>query len=432
MMLRVSIAGALGIALVLALCGRAILAASDARGDATSRTVPVHVLTGMHELCYQQPCYRPPQQVPLPQTAPWLTWAMADVRVADQARRLGIRTYAYLDPSIQYDPKRDFSPLYSEDDNTFLRGCDGRRATLRRGDLSGFLMNQSDEGYRTRVRRYVDEKMRGHYDALFVDDIFAATDTFATITNRPCGRTFQAERAGTAALFERLAMPIIFNGLSAAPDDGRTDPHAQGALELPRVLGGMFEFCLTSYDDSMDHTFEHKRIEGAWLSIENSHLETVAKEKLFFCYSTSGTPGDSPAGLAERAYVYASFLLVYRPQYSVLEMNADMARRRLSVFPEAQIVALDPVQPQPDRVDALRTPSGAYVREYRRCYLAGRDPQPCAAVVNPARASVTLALPGYRHALTLRGGAASDGGTLSRTAPAPGSLGPASGTVLFR
>jgi hypothetical protein len=431
-MTRLTAAVALG---TLTLLGAVVLAlcVTTTRGSAARAEVPVRIITGIHELCYEKSCYRPPTQVPLKEAARWLTWALADQRVADQARRAGIKTYAYLDPSIQYDPKRDYSPLYSEGESTFLRGCNGRRATLRRGDLTGFLMNQSDEAYRTRVRRYVDENVRAHYDAIFIDDIFAATDTFATITNRPCDRTFQAEREATSALFERLAMPIIFNGLSAAPDDGRTDPHSQGALELPRVIGGMFEFCLSTYDDSMDHTVGHKRVEGAWLSIENSHLQTVAKDRLFFCYAASGTPGDSPAGLDQRAYVYASFLLVYEPQRSVLEMRADSARRRLSVFPESQLVALDPVRPRPDNVEALRTPSGAYVREYRRCYLAGRDPQPCAAVVNPdARATVTLSLPAYRHALALRGGAAPDGGTVSRNAPAPASLAPATGTVLFR
>jgi hypothetical protein len=252
---RISNAVFFATGLVLALFGGAALAAP---------AVPVHVLTGMHELCYERSCYRPPQQVPLAQTARWLSWALADARVADQARRLGIRTYAYLDPSIQYDPKRDYAPLYSDDESTFLRGCDGRRATVRRGDLPGYLMNVSDGAYRARVGRYVDEQARPHYDALFVDDIFAATDTFATITNRPCNRSFAAERAATGELFAGLGMPVIFNGLGAAPDDGRTDAHAQSALRLSRVVGGMYEYCLTSADDGMDHTRAHKRVDGAW------------------------------------------------------------------------------------------------------------------------------------------------------------------------
>lgn len=394
--------------------------------------VPHHVLTGMHQLCYVQPCYHPPQQVPLAETARLLTWAMADPRVADQARKLGIRVYAYIDPSIQYDPKRDSAPLYSEDEATFLHGCDGRRATLRAGDLSGFLMDVGAPKYQARARSYVDG-LRGHYDALFVDDLFAATDTWNKVTNRPCEHSFNVERAGTYALLEQLAMPVIFNGLGSAPDDGRTDPHTQSALTAPHVLGGMYEFCLTANGNDMDHTLAHKRVEGAWYSTQNSHLQTLAKDRMFFCYSDSGTPGDSPAGIDERAYVYASFLLVYRPEKSVLEMSADTSRKRLSVFPEAQLVALDPLQPAPSEIDALRTPSGAYVREYRRCYLAGEDPQPCAAVVNPSSSKkVTIALPGYRHALALRGGALADGGSLRRDAPAPATLEPASGTVLFR
>lgn len=419
-------------------CVLALLAAGDfsrpstVRVDAAAADVPPHIMTGMHELCYVQPCYHPPQQVPLPETARLLTWALADARVADQARKLGIRTYAYIDPSIQYDPKRDAAPLYSDDEATFLRGCNGRRAMVRRGDLSGYLMDVGAPQYVARVRKYVDT-FRPHYDALFVDDLFAATDTWATVTNKPCERSFTAEREGTYALWRQLGMPVIFNGLGSAPDDGRTDPHAQGALTGPNVIGGMYEFCLTAGDNSMDHTLAHKRVDGAWLSTENSHLETLAKNRLFFCYSDSGTPGDSAAGIDERAYVYASFLLVYRPDQSVLEMSAATSRKRLSVFPEAQLVALDPVQPAPANIDGLRTQSGAYVREYRRCYLAGKDPQPCAAVVNPSGSrSVGVTLPAYRHALALRGGALADGGSLRRDAPAPATLEAASGTVLFR
>lgn len=431
-MIRFRLAMLISTGSLLAVLATGVISTPSVVRAAAGAEVPHHVMTGMHELCYVQPCYHPPQQVPLAETARLLNWAMPDMRIADAARKLGIRSYAYVDPSIQFDPKRDEAPLYSEDEATFLRGCDGRRATLRRGDLSGYLMDVGAPNYGRRVRSYVD-KLRPHYDALFVDDLFASTDTWATMVNKPCSRSFTAEREGTFALWEQLAMPVIFNGLGNAPDDGRPDPHAQSALSGPHVIGGMYEFCLTTGDGGMDHTMAHKRVDGAWLSTENSHLDTLARDRLFFCYSDSGTAGDSPAGIDERAYVYASFLLVYKPEKSVLEMAAGTSRKRLSVFPEAQLVALDPLRPAPAGVDALRTSSGAYVREYRRCYLAGQDPQPCAAVVNPSAShSVPVALPAYRHALALNGGAIADGGSLRRDAAAPAALQPASGTILFR
>jgi hypothetical protein len=412
------------LASIVSLCALPSGAASEA---------PRHVLIGMHQLCYEAPCYHSPQRVPLQEVARWISWAYADRRVTDEARRLGIKTYAYIDPSLQYDPHRDSAPLYSDDEATFLRACNGARATVRRGNLPGFLMDQGAASYRTRVRRYVDEDIRGHYDALFVDDTFAATDTYATVTNKPCRDSFDAEREKTYGLWQDLDMPVIFNKLGDAPDDGRTDQHGQSALGGPNVIGAMYEFCLSNSDDSMDHTVHHKRIDGAWLSAENSHLQTVARDKYFFCYSASGTPGDTPAGIDERSFVYASFLLVYRPDRSVLEMSADTAARRVPAFPESEIVALDPVRSQPQDVRALRSASGTYVREYRRCSLAGRPIGPCAAVVNPSPSfSTPVDLPAYRHALALRGGAIPDGGTLRTDAPAPTRLPRASGTILFR
>jgi hypothetical protein len=416
---------AAGLMLTMALTTGSV-AATSAAG------VPKHVLTGMHQLCYGTKCYHAPQQVPLHEIAPILNWALADAKVTQEARRLGIHTYAYVDPSIQFDPKQDYSPLYSEDESTFLRGCSGSRATIRRGDLSGFFMDQGSPAYRSRVRAYVDEEMRGKYDALFVDDVFAAHFTFGSVTNAPCSRSFEREREATFGLWSHLGMPVIFNGLGDAPDDGRTDPISQAALAGPGALGGMYEFCLST-NTTMDHTLMNKRVDGAWRSAENSHLETVAQRKMFVCYAGSDTPGDSEAGRVERAYVYASFLLVYQPAHSVLELAASSARRRVSVFPETTLVALQPRSAQPRDVDALRTPTGAYAREYARCYVHGVAIGKCAAVVNPsATQTVAIGLHGYAHALALHGGAIPDGGTVSTDGARPAELPPATGAVLLR
>jgi hypothetical protein len=395
--------------------------------------VAPHVMTGMHELCYTAPCYHPPQDVPLREVAPALSWALADHRVSEDARRLGIRTYAYVDPSIQYDPKRDYSPLYSEDESTFLRGCNGARAEVRRGDLGGYLMDQGSPAYRERVRTYVDSQIRGRFDALFVDDVFAAHHTWASVGNPPCARTYDREREATYGLWSSLRMPVIFNGLGDAPDDGRTAANIQAALTGPGVIGGMYEFCLSTSDNGTDHVLRKKRVDGAWLSAQNSHLQTVALGRYFLCYAGSDTPAASPSGLDERAYVYASFLLVYRLEHSVLEMAAAGARRRVPVYPESQLVALGPVRPQPRDVEELRTAGGAFVREYARCFLHGRAAGPCAAIVNPsASRTVPVSLPRYRHALELRGDALWDRGTATVTAVAPRELPPATGAVVFR
>ncbi len=408
------------------------LAAATLSVSAAPAELPRHVLTGMHELCYTAPCYHPAQGVPLSQIAPSLSWAYADRRVTGDARRLGIRTYAYVDPSIQYDPKRDYAPLYSEDESSFLRGCDGGRATVRRGDLLGFLMDQGSPAYRERVSAYVDSEFRGRYDALFVDDVLAARHTWATVVNAPCARSYEQERDATYGLWSKLGMPVIFNGLGDTQDDGGTAA-SQPALSGPGVIGGMYEFCLSTSDSRTDHTLGDKRVDGAWRSAQNSHLQTVALGRYFLCYAGSGTPAGSPSGRDERTYVYASFLLVYRLDRSVLEMAAAGARRHVPVYPESELVALDPLRPQPREVDELRTPDGAYVREYARCMLHGRPAGPCAAVVNPsASRTVALHLPGYAHALALHGEALWDHGSATLDAAAPRTLAPATAAVVFR
>jgi hypothetical protein len=419
--------------LTAALTAIVLVVATPAAAVHSEAVVQVHVLTGMHELCYGSRCYHPEQRAPLREIAPWLTWALADPAVSEDARKLGVHTYAYIDPSIQYDPARDYSPFYSGDESTFLHSCDGARAAVKRGDVDGNLMDVGAPAYRARVRAHVDAEIRGHYDALFVDDVFAANHTYATVTHAACGRTYERERDATYSLWTQLGMPVIFNGLGDAPDDGRTEEHLQAALDGPSVIGGMYEFCLTGPDDSMDHTVAHKRVDGAWRSAQNSHLAAVAGGKLFLCYAASATPGDTDAGRQERAYVYASFLLVYRPDRSVLEMAAGTARRRVSVFPESTLVALDPVRPRPAHVEDLQGPGGAYVRAYAHCFVRGVPAGACAAVVNSsASRSATVDLRGYERVLALHGGALLDGGTVALEPGSVRSLPPASGAVVFR
>ena len=123
--------------------------------------VPEHVQTSIQDLCYTDTCWHRSQKaVPLRNVAAQATWAFADASIAADARRAGIRTIAYLDPSIQYDPKRDVAPLASDDESTYLRACDGSRARVRLGDLDGYLMNEAAPAFRARLARYVDEHVR--------------------------------------------------------------------------------------------------------------------------------------------------------------------------------------------------------------------------------------------------------------------------------
>jgi len=70
------------------------------------------------------------------------------IALAGDARRAGIRTIAYLDPSIQYDPRRDFATLASPNESIYRRACGGSRARVQLGDLlDGFLDCVADRIY---------------------------------------------------------------------------------------------------------------------------------------------------------------------------------------------------------------------------------------------------------------------------------------------
>jgi hypothetical protein len=395
--------------------------------------VPEHVQTSIQDLCYTNTCWHRSQKaVPLARVAAQVTWAFADASIAADARRAGIRTIAYLDPSIQYDPKRDVAPLASDDETTYLRACDGSRARVRLGDLDGFLMNQAAPAYRERLAHYVDEHVRAEYDALFADDVFAATDTFTHVVAAPCRHTFDDERAATFGAWQAAHIPIVFNGLGLAPDDGHVSEHAVAALEGPNILGGMYEMCLTAYDEHTDHTLGHRRVDSAWMSVQNSHLAAVAHRKSFFCFAESPVDGATPDGLADRMYTYASFLLAYEPQYSVLQEHLHSAPSGVPVYPETRLVPLEPQASAHQDISDLRH-GGTYVREFAQCYIARAAAGPCAAVVNPSSTgSVAFPLHGYRAALALRGGSIADAGSVAFSAPVPSSLGPASAAIVVK
>jgi hypothetical protein len=123
---------------------------------------------------------------------------------------------------------------------------------------------------------------------------------------------------------------------------------------------------------------------------------------MFLCYDYPGG-SESPAAIDQRGFIDASFLLTFDPEQSVLAEAVDTPSG-VPVEPEMEIVPREPVVPTPSSIDALRTPSGAYAREYRACYIAGKLAGGCAVVVNP-NADVPVRFPfrGYTRTIQLRG-----------------------------
>ena len=105
----------------------------------------------------------------------------------------------------------------------------------------------------------------------------------------------------------------------------------------------------------------------------------------------------------------------------------------LHVFPESQLVALNPKVAQPSSVSGLLAQGGTYGREYADCYIAGTFAGPCAVVVNSDPSlSHAFPYPQYNHTLTLSGEGVLDGGTMSTQGAAPPlTMAPSSAAIVF-
>jgi len=161
-------------------------------------------------------------------------------------------------------------------------------------------------------------------------------------------------------------------------------------------------------------------------------LAAIAHRKAFFCFAESPLDGASPAGMGDRTYTYASFMLAYEPSYSVLQEALHSAPSGVPVYPETRLVALAPLETAGGNIETLRR-GGAYIREFARCYVARAPVGPCAAVVNPAsNESVPWPLPGYRSALAFTGGSIADGGHMRFAAPVPAVLAPATAAIVIK
>jgi hypothetical protein len=214
---------------------------------------------------------------------------------------------------------------------------------------------------------------------------------------------------------------VIYSGLNDFYQHG---PAKEIALNAG-AIGGMMEECYAQL------AVPHETNGWVWRATEATEIAMAAARKYFFCYGRDLTPAEQAND--SRVYTYGSFLLTYDPQTTVIWEYYKTATGA-HVMPESQLVALDPVQVNVTNIEQLRQPGGAYVREYRKCYLAGLLQGPCAAVVNPdPNATAQLNLPGYGRSLRLSGSGTFDGGTAAvANGNVPSALAPLRAAIVFK
>jgi hypothetical protein len=387
----------------------ALLLASGAARAAD--TVPAHVLTGAYVAGYRGTAVEPAR------LAPYLSWAAnpAPQRAA-AVKAAGLRIYAYTDPNRKY-PCPGCSFGYSTalaDRRIAARDCAGTPIRVSNG---GILVDPRAPQARALFRAEIAHVTGGaaRWDAVFEDD---TDDVLYTRNGLPCGYDAASWRAASREETAQANIPVIFNGLSIGKPE-------LGLLEVPNVIGGMYEGCYTHAAGEFGTAGDAAVPFATWLQTQEIELAAARRGKLFWCYARAVSP-------EFRAFEFASFMLAYDPATSLLQEDHPTPSG-FPVFPETQLVALDPVGAPRDAA-ALRSEGGAYVREYRACYRAGIPFGACAFAVNPTGSTQRwLSANRYRKTARFRGGGVLEGGTVSFDGPPPSpTLSPGAAVIALR
>lgn len=356
--------------------------------------------------------YAGTKNVPAEQAARALTWVETDVPGSQHIAPLGVKTILYTNPNRE----QPGDPLYGSDEDEYAHTCGGARA-IGESAYHGQLLTNPASGTLARMwRRAVDAHTNeAHFSAVFADEAVG----IAYAQQSPCGFSFDRWLSQETRLFRGLGYPVVYNGLNDFWHHGVAREIALNA----GAIGGMMEECYAQLSG------EHRVGGWEWWATELTEIRMARDHKYFFCYGRDLTPADQ--AYASRMYAYASFLLTYDPRTTVL-WEYYKTPTGGHVMPESQLVAWNPVK-NVTRVAQLRARGGAYVREYRKCYLGGRYVGPCAAAVNPDAVSHELRLRGYRRTLVLQGSGIFDGGRAAiENQPPPDDLAPLGAVIAFK
>ncbi len=341
------------------------------------------------------------------QAAPYLTWAQTGIGDANALAAAGIKTQIYEDPNrVVAD-----SPLYSTGaQGAFAQTCSGVDVTEYSDSVTQNVMNPASTVLQSAYASLLTSIAASYdFNAVFQDDNGPLSEYSYTFSpSLPCNYSDAAWITGNIALDQAATLPVIVNGLSGL--DGESPSLSLQLLSSSNVLGGNFEGCYSTVNEPENDGW-------LWAAEENTELQVNAQGKMFSCMEEN--TADASAGTAARVYAYASFLLTYNPSLDVLWEDFATSSG-FEVFPEEQLVALDPAVATPTALSSLEQTGGAYGLIYNECFVAGKFVGACAVAVNPTSgSSVPFPFPQFTHTLTLSGYGVLDGGTLSTQGAAP-------------
>lgn len=345
--------------------------------------------------------------------AAYLTWAQTNLSDAPSIAAAGIKTQDYIDPNRLAGSGDPMWPAATSNEGAFAHACDGTRVTYTNAAYgTTYQMDPSNSGYQNSFHDWTAYQLQqAHFDAMFEDNAGPLSDLTADGTfspGMPCNYSDAVWISAGEALNDASAAPVIINGIQG--NSTTTLSQTLNLLASTNTIGGNFEHC---YSDNNTP----KAYGNLWTVTENTELNVVGRQKMFECMLRNTNAGSS--NVDARLYAYASFLLTYDPQTSVYWEEFGTASG-LHVFPEEQLVALNPVVGTPSSVSSLQVQGGAYGREYAQCYIGGSFVGSCAVAVNPDQNfAKPFPYPQYTHTLILSGGGVVDGGTIATNGSAP-------------
>jgi hypothetical protein len=381
----------------------------------------------------------------------YLTYALTDPASSSSLHAGGVKTGFYATVHTICVPQTfgQCTPQASEaPDVVFATTCSGDRVTFST-PTSGLVQYQTDPAQSGPLATLFNSVIAtntasGQYDFVFDDNSNLPGDTlgwqkwYDYTTGQPnsplpyCNYSNTEYINGMRALYANLRLPVIANALNV-PD---TAPAASGALQyftgVPNLWGAMLEGI---YGSSWNGPSRNKESGNIWQSEENTQLATSNAHRLFVGFEHVG--GTDAAGLDQRLYIYASLMLSFDNASLVLSEDGMTTPSNVNVNPEAQLVPLQPLIPQPSTIGALAQGGGSYAREFAACYYAGNSIGPCASVVN-SNSSATVPFPTlsrhYGHTAVISGAGIVpnvDNGTMTFTGSAPPSqLAPEEGVIV--
>jgi len=353
--------------------------------------------------------------------APWLTWAATSAKDSGAFHAAGIKTVWYTHPSHQAPGM----PEYSTDESTFAHDCNGKRIFSLTYTSENVMQPSSPhlgQLWQKEIQA-VTGSWGGQFDAIFSD----MADYVLNATALPCNFDQTAWTASVNAMNSALGSPIIYNGLAQQGPNHTLGPEI--SLNAT-TLGGMNEGCYSATGNFP----KPNRIN--WAGMENTEIAMAQAHKLYICSAENESDGAASVDL--RTYYEASYLLTYDPATTVLR-ELFTTPDGFRVYPEAKLVALNPVISTPSDISGLlqsgdSTNGGIYARQYGACYIGGTFVGPCASVVNtdPSRVH-PFPYPGkYANTMELSGEGILDGGTIDANGAAPpATVGKLTGMIAF-